>query len=259
MDRIHIVGTGPRTGTTLLHECMISSFEIDAFEEHEAPVWQHRHNAGVYLTKDPDVHVVGPRLVVDRHFYVIAMLRDPRDIVVSVHGQHPQVYWVPLRFWKDSIKTVRTLVHCRRFIVVRYEHLVRDPDAVQDMLRRKMPFLKIKSRFSDFHKFASPSLSALHALGGLRPICTDSIGNWRNHLPRLAGQLLIHGPISQELIDLGYETDDGWLSLLQGVEADLAPSHWPEVAPVRSWKTWTPKYVEAAKIAAARFLGIALV
>ena len=69
-----------------------------------------------------------------------------------------------------------------------------------------MPFLKMRSRFSEFHKLASPSLPSLVALGGLRPITTESIGNWRHHLPRLAGQLLIHGPISQDLIDFGYES-----------------------------------------------------
>ena len=36
MERLHIVGLGPRTGTTLLAECMATCFEIDAFEPHEA-------------------------------------------------------------------------------------------------------------------------------------------------------------------------------------------------------------------------------
>src|SRR5712664_1119421 len=49
------------------------------------------------------------------------------------------------------------------------------------------------------------------ALGGLRPPDAASIGRWRAHKERLAGQLRIHGPITRELIELGYERDDAWL------------------------------------------------
>jgi hypothetical protein len=36
VKRIHIVGAGPRTGTTLLAESMAACFAIDVFEPHEA-------------------------------------------------------------------------------------------------------------------------------------------------------------------------------------------------------------------------------
>jgi hypothetical protein len=63
MERIHVVGAGPRTGTTLLAECMVSCFAIDAFEPHEASLCRHKKNVGVYLTKNPvDLHIVSPRL-----------------------------------------------------------------------------------------------------------------------------------------------------------------------------------------------------
>jgi hypothetical protein len=63
MERIHVVGAGPRTGTTLLAECMVSCFAIDAFEPHEVSLCRHKKNVGVYLTKNPvDLHIVSPRL-----------------------------------------------------------------------------------------------------------------------------------------------------------------------------------------------------
>src|SRR5262245_27518441 len=124
MQRIHIVGVSPRTGTTLLAECMIGCFKIDAFEEHESPLYAHRRDVAVYLSKKPvDIHIVGPRLRIDQNLHVIAMMRDPRDIVVSVHGQDPNVYWAPLRIWKSRIGVARRLSHLKRFVLIRYEDL----------------------------------------------------------------------------------------------------------------------------------------
>src|SRR5688572_25733730 len=104
MQRIHIVGAGPRTGTTLLAECMIACFEIDAFETHEASLSQCRNNVDIYLTKDPlDLNLLGPRLLIDSHLHVLAMVRDPRDVIASKHGAAKEQYWAPLRMWRRHI------------------------------------------------------------------------------------------------------------------------------------------------------------
>lgn len=57
-----------------------------------------------------------------------------------------------------------------------------------------------------------------------RPIESSTIGNWRNHLPRIKQQIQIHGDISDDLIDLGYETDKKWLNELKNVEAQDFPT-----------------------------------
>ena len=68
-NRIHIVGISPRTGTTLLAECMVACMKIDAFESHEASVSRLRLGARVYLTKRPaDLLAIGPRLRFDPDF-----------------------------------------------------------------------------------------------------------------------------------------------------------------------------------------------
>lgn len=260
MERLHIVGLGPRTGTTLLSECVAACFEIDAFEQHEASLCQHRKNVDVYLTKNPvDLHIVGPRLCVDPHLHIIVMLRDPRDVIVSKHKLDPDRYWAPLRFWKRHFRIMRSLIKRKRFVLVRYEDLVQEPDAVQRMLMSKLPFLRRRARFSDFHNFATPSAKSLKAMGPLRAFDASSIGNWHNHLPRVAGQLLVHGSIADELIELGYEKDDSWLSALDGIAPDLAPSHFPEQMDLRVWRFRQRAYAEAIKIGVARLLGIPLV
>jgi hypothetical protein len=68
-------------------------------------------------------------------------------------------------------------------------------------------------------------------MSGVRPLDTSSIGAWRGHLPRVAGQLEQHGPIDEALQALGYEDDGSWKSVLQGVEPDRRPSFWPEAFP----------------------------
>ncbi len=115
-----------------------------------------------------------------------------------------------------------------RFLVVRYEELVADPDSVQQSLMEKMPFLERLHDFSSFHAVARSSDESLKALRGVRPISKDNIGAWRRHLPRVAAQMQLHGPITQDLIDLGYEPDDRWLQELAGVVADNQLSEHPE-------------------------------
>jgi hypothetical protein len=154
---------------------------------------------------------------------------------------------------------MRRLAKHRRFLLIRYEDLVRDPDRIQALLAARMRFLRPTARFSEFHHIASPSAKSLAALGGLRSIDTAGIGRWRRHLPRIAGQLVIHGPITRDLIEFGYEADDRWLHLLDGVEPDLTPSFWPETIKRPVWKLRRIAYGEAVRIAAARLTGDRLV
>ena len=74
-------------------------------------------------------------------------------------------------------------------------------------------------------------------------------------LARVAGQIAIHGSISEDLIAFGYESDESWLAALKGVPPDLTPSHWPESIARPIWRTRYTRYLEAAKIAAARVVG----
>jgi hypothetical protein len=242
MERIHVTGLGPRTGTTLMAESMIACFAMDAFDDHEAHVFKLRRNCAVYISKWPGAMLsVRRRLRFDRHFHVICMVRDPRDVVTSRHGRdmvrywaprHGRDmvrYWAPLRLWKRNYRLAKPLFKHARVMPVRYEDLVTDPDKVRAEIARRLPFLRRTGGFSDFHRLANPAAGAVTALGGVRAFSTDSIGNWRRHLPRLVGQFAQQGPVTAELVELGYETDDAWLAALDGIEPDMTPSHWPDV------------------------------
>jgi hypothetical protein len=238
MKRIHVVGVGPRTGTSLMAQCMAAGFHIDDFADGEVSLFTLRRGEGVHLTKWPgDVETVRMRLLLDPHLFVICMLRDPRDVITSKHRADPDRYWAHLRMWRQRLRHARHIFGHPRVTLVKYEHLVTEPDLVQASIAARLPFLSTKGQFSRFHLTAAPGEQIRTALGEVRPIDCASIGNWRRHLPRLAGQIAQHGPITAELIELGYETDDSWLSALENVRPDTAPSHWPE-RPVRrrAWK-----------------------
>lgn len=230
MKRIHIVGVSPRTGTTLMAEAIKTCYHIDAYTTHEDRLFTRPPGQpDIFLTKSPkDIMIVGPSLKVDPNLYVICMLRDPRDIISSKHKKDPDRYWASLRYWKLYSKEMQKLERHPRFIVIRYEDFVSNPDKTQQKLSSSIPFLKEITTFSNYHNEAAVSRSSTKALSGVRPIKPKSVGRWHNHKARIAGQLKLHGDFSTDLIQFGYERDDQWLEELQGVEADLRPSHFPE-------------------------------
>ena len=227
-------------------EAMAVCFDIDHHTQHEDRIFVAPPKEGnAFLTKAPrDILVVGPLLIVNPNLYVICMVRDPRDAIVSKHGKNRDNYWVGLGFWKAYSTRWKRLHRHPRFITVKYEDFVSDPDRVQGALSARMPFLRVKRPFSCFHEVAKPSKASQEAMGEARPIAPKSVGAWRDHLPRVAGQIRRHGSIADDLIEFGYETDDAWMKLLEGVEPDLAASHL-EVPDLR--KLQRGKYKEVVK------------
>lgn len=224
--RVHIVGA-PRSGTTLLAELMVASFRFDGHAPHEMSIFSRPdRELDLFCSKNPqDVLHARPLLAIDRNLWVVYVLRDPRDVIVSRHGKAPDKYWSNLFVWKFYHRAACRIMDHPRFIVVRYEELVRDPDAVQAELMARMPFLERANAFSDYHRTARPSEGSLKAMRGVRPVSSDSIGAWRRHKPRIVAQLNRHGSIAEELVALGYEPDDGWLAELENVEPDYRRGH----------------------------------
>lgn len=226
IKRIHITSSGPRCGTTLLFEAMKTCFQFDGAPEHEAPICQSRYDfarGGVVLTKHPaECDLVRWPLRLDPGLVVICIIRDPRDMVVSTHSGRPGTYWASLRYWQLFLEHIGKLEVERRFVLIRYEDLVADPDGLQERICRCFPMLNKRYFFCDFHLHARPSNKALDALNGMRPIKADGVGSWKNHLPRIKQQISIHGSISSSLVRFGYEPDDLWeLNLKDVTTADF--------------------------------------
>ena len=215
LRRIHIVGLNPRTGTTLLAECLRLCFRIDRAEEHEASLFRLRRCIGVYLTKNPrDIELVGARLRLDPRFHVICMARDPRDVAVRRHGKRPDDYWdkTSLGQFRRRWATARQLLEHPRFMLVRFEDLISRPDDVQREIASRFPFLVETAKFSSFHERGQISEGSSLAMNGVRPIDAGNKSKWPDHIDRLRRQLQEHGSISREMVDLGYEPDDAWMA-----------------------------------------------
>lgn len=260
---IHIVGCLPRSGTTLMTELMITCFDIDGYTDHEYSIFkEYPFKYQVLCTKKPnDIKRVAYPLTVNPSLFVIYMLRDPRDAIASrshKNNQSGKKIWGNLHDWLLHQEFANALANDTRFIIVKYEDLVTNPDGVQQQLSSSLPFLRVKAKFSEYHLVANPSKKSEDALGGARPISASSIGNWRNNKPYLKAQLDKYGDISQILIALGYEKDERWLTELDGVIADNSEEPIKKKSKTRLW--WE-KYVTQSRrrvlyrLSCSKFLG----
>ena len=227
---LHIVACSPRSGTTLLHEVMVTCFKVDRFYEHEMRFNKASAETGeILLTKRPkDTMYVHAILETDPEFYVIYLLRDPRDVIVSRHAKDSGKYYANIRLWRELHEAARPLLGHERFLVIRYEDFVTRPDEVQERITARFPWLEVLHRFSEYHEYAEVSAKSAKAMHSVRPIAPTSIGLWKENLPRIKGQQERHGSLTPLLIECGYETSSDWERVLDSVIADRSRSRYPE-------------------------------
>lgn len=229
MDRMHITGC-PRSGTTLMMELMRSCFENDGYCDHEMSIFESpTEQPDLFISKQPsDIRRIHYPLLADKHLFVINMVRDPRDVITSVHKNYPGMFFCNYRVWKESYSKAQQLHHCNRFLQVRYEELASTPDLVQEKIENYFPFLTRKQLFSEYHKFAHPSSKAQAAMGGVREISANRVNRWKEHLPRIKHEIQHHPDMCDHLIDLRYESDSAWLEVLQPVQAEKGRCRYPD-------------------------------
>jgi hypothetical protein len=247
---LHIVACSPRSGTTLLHEAMVTCFEADRHYDHELRFHLVTGEEGEFvITKRPKDTMYMPTLLdEDPAVYVIYVLRDPRDVICSRHDKDRRMYYANVRLYRELHSYARRMSGHERFLTVRYEDFVSDPDATQQAIMRQFPWLKMKHRFSEYHRYAHVSAKSETAMHGVRPIAPTSVGAWKRHLPRIKGQQAIHGSLTPLLIECGYETNGDWERVLDGVEPDLSRSRYPERLSL--WRRLS-RYVDAKRKLAA--------
>jgi hypothetical protein len=107
MISLHVVGC-PRSGTTLLTEMMASCFDIDGSCEHEESIFKvSPDHHGIYLSKKPnDILWVNRIIEQDKQLHVIAIIRDPRAVICSIHDGHPGIYFCNYPVWKRAEKAL---------------------------------------------------------------------------------------------------------------------------------------------------------
>jgi hypothetical protein len=234
MRRIHIVGAH-RSGTTLMLDLLVTCFAVDGSCPIEMSIYDEpdRDDYELFVSKQPrDAAVIGKVLDVDPDLYVIYMVRDPRAVITSVNRLYPGLYFCNLRVWNECERAAAALEGHPRFIMIRYEDLVADADAQQARIERAFPFLERKHAFSRFHEHSHASDVVRKAMNDLRPISADRLDAWKQHLPRIKGQMLTHPGLVEGLIRRGYERDDAWTKLLDGVEPDFSKGRRADRIPI---------------------------
>ena len=169
-----------------------------------------------------------PAVIDDPNLYVIYVMRDPRDVIVSRHGKSEDTYYSNIRLWRELHACAGPLFGHDRFLNIRYEDFVNNPDATQSKIIAKFPWLEKRHKFSEYHEHAQVSEKSKVAMRDVRPIAPTSVGVWRKHLGRIVEQQAIHGTMTPDLVDCGYESSSDWEVVLDGVSADKSDSWYSE-------------------------------
>ena len=122
----------------------------------------------------------------------------------------------------------RQMAGHERYLEIRYEDFVRDPDATQQLIAEKFPWLEKIHNFSEYHEYAQISEKSITAMHSVRPIAPTSVGVWTKNPGRIKAQQMIHGSLSPDLIECGYESTADWEQVLEGAEPDFTRSLYPE-------------------------------
>ena len=248
---LHIVACSPRSGTTLLHEVMVTCFKVDRHYDHELRFNLVEGQDGqIVITKRPKDTMYMSAVIDDPELYVIYLLRDPRDVIVSRHGKDQGMYYSNIRLWRELQAYARAIVDHPRFLQLRYEEFVSNPDAVQQQIMTRFPWLQKRHDFSAYHEHADVSEKSKLAMNDVRPITPSSVGKWRQNLARIKAQQLVHGSLTPDLIACGYETSADWEQLLADVQPDFSRSRYPEN--VYFWSRISRRINALRKVAAYR-------
>ena len=216
--RLHVTGC-LRSGTTLITEMLAACFDYTQRCEHEQSIFEPiEQSSGLYLSKKPsDITHLQRIFMADPKLYVIYMLRDPRAVITSIHPSKSDIYFASFERWQRYESAARPLKNHPRFLPVRYESLISNPDEEQKKIVNAFDCLRQNHLFSNYDKHARASKKAEISLKGLRPISNKNVAAWREHLPRLAFQLEKYPELKRIVRDYGYEEDDEWLKALEGI------------------------------------------
>ena len=141
------------------------------------------------------------------HARYIHMLRDGRDVCASLVDRYGEDY-LPgaVQRWKNSIKHTTDIRKSTgsRYLEIKYEHLVTDPDTALDEICKFLG-IQFQPQMLDFYKKSSTienRYDSFHQNIG-RPLFTTSIGSWSDRLSLAQAEYVIK-ELASELRKNGY-------------------------------------------------------
>ena len=234
MDR-HLLITGQgRAGSTLFYSMMQHTLQGFFMPDGEVSAAGLLSEPGNTCSKRPfDIFYVNEIMKVAPRFKkvdLILTLRDPRDILTSVHKRVPDDYFCaadhcygvpkdgkPVRNMPGLLPIHYAMVDVMQsghfpqgVFILKYEDLVADPDAVQAMLAEAFD-LSFRGSFQEFYTREVKDENAA-AMNGLRPLDPSRLQKWRRpeHRDRIIDQFTRFPELFDVVTGLGYEPNNSW-------------------------------------------------
>lgn len=224
---MHLVVCGySRAGTTLFYAMLRAALGAgwQTFDRERPALQVGRSQARHICSKRPlDVLQAGEILQRCRDPWLIALVRDPRDALTSMHASVPDdffvhadcQYFVPRRGRPRRTspgllsidRAIRSLPGERSW-VLRYEDLVRDPADVQARLANQLGLTFQEDLTAWQNGSLSPNLR--RALNGVRPLDASGVGRWRSYPDRIREQFTAYPELHDVLRRRGYEQNGAW-------------------------------------------------
>jgi hypothetical protein len=221
----HIIVSGyGRSGTTLLYVMLASTVQGYRFYEAETDALAVVSDEPKITKRPLDLfRAAAIRQAIPDALWIV-MIRDPRSVLCSrladVGGGY-RISWdtAPRTAEPNDIPAPGLVARDRAIdwlkapVIVRYEHLIRDPNAVQDRLRILFGF-RMEGRFSGFH--TKPVAETFETLmGRARPVDKRRLSPWRWQPERIIQQFEEAPELFDILVKRGYERDRKWFDQLK--------------------------------------------
>lgn len=223
MKKHYVVCGFPRAGSTLLYNCLRHTVKNAKFCDKEISALQMLQIKESVVTKRPMDIFKCHEIANKTEAKFIITIRDPRDVLTSVHANSEGQFKVN---WNYSLKTSKTkgvygktsglldyyeqLDEVSDPVFVYYEDFVSNPIDIQILLEIEFPELEFKGKFEEFMKSNIPK-NLSHQLNGVRKINAENVGRWRKYPERIKKQFKECPELYDILIDLGYEKDREWI------------------------------------------------
>lgn len=232
----------PRGGTSLLYNMLSATLQHKLkFTDFEKYYIHHIHKLGNIASKAPldinHLEHIDELNIHDKKIAIIIVIRDIRDVISSKHPIKTDDYFIghDFSYWPNGknleqwtydapgvvpiTEKIRAIQHRPDVILVKYEDLVKDPDAVQSTLQKTfdLPFEGLFSKYHEFkgdlaYKYEGKYQAKDESLVLEGKAVTNRAKRWQQeqYRDRIIQQCEACPQLLDILIEFGYETDKDW-------------------------------------------------
>ncbi|KPA10921.1 Sulfotransferase [Candidatus Magnetomorum sp. HK-1] len=214
-----IIGGCGRSGTTLLLSILGAHPSIQAINDETYAFYPYPFRLSLlsfaldqkiskqktrWCEKTPkNVRAFGDILkLFDSNVRLLHIVRDPRDVVTSVHPNHPAKFWVPIERWVEDVQV--GLNHKNQTLIVRYEDLVLDTEKT---IRIICDYIgeTFEKKMLNIQKYSSVKQNAAWGKEKVKSIHHNSIKKWEKPEYKVIIDHLMENEKAVQLMrELGY-------------------------------------------------------